>query len=242
VQPRADTQRHAAVRARRTPTYRCHVRLRAVDNRAHPPAALTPWAMQEQLGGLQSGPTARAILEREGGLSAAYQTAVARRDKARAAAGARTREIMRLSRLLDDIPSRQELQQYERRFVELFDEVSEKLDETRKYYTVYNTLDKKRQYLVKEESLLTSMLSSFSAIKVSSTASERDGTRPAVAFSSRRSRCPLGGSSQPAAPHSTPAMARMPPRHPSHARVHTGAGEGYEAGVPGPNRGHHRQH
>ncbi len=41
--------------------------------------------------------------------------------------------------------------------------MSVKLDETRKYYTMYNMLDRKKQYLVKEDSLLGSMESNFAA-------------------------------------------------------------------------------
>ena len=54
--------------------------------------------------------------------------------------------------------------QYEKRFTELFDEVGEKLDETRKYFAVYNTLSRKRDYMVKEEALIESMLTNFSAL------------------------------------------------------------------------------
>lgn len=46
-------------------------------------------------------------------------------------------------------------------------QVSEKLDETRKYYATYNTLEKKRQFLSKEEGLIASMLENYQvAMKV----------------------------------------------------------------------------
>jgi len=82
-------------------------------------------------------------------------------DKARAAMATRSLEVYRLSRLIDEVPSRPELVQYERRFVELFDEVSERLDETRKYYTLYNIQDKKKGFLMKYDGLLASITSNF---------------------------------------------------------------------------------
>lgn len=87
--------------------------------------------------------------------------------EARRQLGGLTREVQRLSRLLDEVPSQAELLQYERRFAELGEQVSEKLDETRKYFTLYNMLDRKRQYLVKQDSLLGSMEANFAvAMKV----------------------------------------------------------------------------
>jgi hypothetical protein len=85
----------------------------------------------------------------------------ARFEKARAAMATRSLEVYRLSRLIDEVPSRPELVQYERRFVELFDEVSERLDETRKYYTLYNIQDKKKGFLMKYDGLLASITSNF---------------------------------------------------------------------------------
>lgn len=91
---------------------------------------------------------------------------------ARRQLGGLTREVQRLSRLLDEVPSQSELLQYERRFAELGEQVrgsplrfplpaclsshghdaalqvSEKLDETRKYFTLYNMLDRKRRTLL----------------------------------------------------------------------------------------------
>jgi hypothetical protein len=85
----------------------------------------------------------------------------ARYMRARAAMAARAQECARLARLIDEVPSRPELVQYERRFLELFDEVSERLDETRKYYTLYNSLDKKKGILGKYDALLGSIQANF---------------------------------------------------------------------------------
>lgn len=59
-------------------------------------------------------------------------------------------EIAQAVRTIDDTPTRTELIQYERRFVELYQQVAWKLEETRKYYDMYNTLDTTLGFLQKE--------------------------------------------------------------------------------------------
>lgn len=73
----------------------------------------------------------------------------------------KNQEITAVLRQIDDIPTRAELLQYERRFVELYTLVSEKLKETKKYYALYNTLADTRTYLGHEVSLLESISSGF---------------------------------------------------------------------------------
>jgi hypothetical protein len=70
-------------------------------------------------------------------------------------------DISNTSRTIDDIPTRTELLQYERRFVELYQQVAWKLDETRKYYALYNTLDSTLNFLQKEVKLLNSVSDNF---------------------------------------------------------------------------------
>lgn len=70
-------------------------------------------------------------------------------------------DISNTSRTIDDIPTRTELLQYERRFVELYQQVAWKLDETRKYYALYNTLDTTLNFLQKEVKLLNSVSDNF---------------------------------------------------------------------------------
>lgn len=60
------------------------------------------------------------------------------------------REVATSVRIIDDIPTRSELIQYERRFTELYQQVAWKLEETRKYYDQYNTLDTTLSYIQKE--------------------------------------------------------------------------------------------
>jgi len=51
--------------------------------------------------------------------------------------------------------------QYERRFVELYELVADKLVETRKYYAMYNTLDDSLSLMSNEVSLLNSIVEGF---------------------------------------------------------------------------------
>ncbi|CAG2108892.1 unnamed protein product [Medioppia subpectinata] len=64
-------------------------------------------------------------------------------------------------RKFDDIPTRAELSQYQKRFIELYNQVAAKHNETKKFYTLYNTLDDERMYLEKELTLIGSILDNF---------------------------------------------------------------------------------
>lgn len=70
-------------------------------------------------------------------------------------------EVASSVRIIDDTPTRTELIQYERRFVELYQQVAWKLEETRKYYDIYNTLDSNLSFLQKEIKLLNSIAENF---------------------------------------------------------------------------------
>ena len=64
-------------------------------------------------------------------------------------------------RSIDDVPTRSELIQYERRFGELYDQTAQRLVDTRKYYTLYNSLNSKLEFLQKEMKLLNSISENF---------------------------------------------------------------------------------
>lgn len=51
--------------------------------------------------------------------------------------------------------------QYERRFVELYELVSVKLIETRKFYDLYNSLDQSLGYMLKEADILDSIITNY---------------------------------------------------------------------------------
>uniref|UniRef100_T1HMH9 Coiled-coil domain-containing protein 93 n=1 Tax=Rhodnius prolixus TaxID=13249 RepID=T1HMH9_RHOPR len=68
-----------------------------------------------------------------------------------------------LYRLIDEVPTRAELAQYQRRFLELYNQVSAKHRETKQFYTLYNTLNDQHQYLSKELSLLNSIYDGYNS-------------------------------------------------------------------------------
>ena len=72
------------------------------------------------------------------------------------------RDVARCQRRLDDVPSRSEVTQYQRRFVELYDQIASKHVEAKNFYIFYNQLDDTRLQLEREYKLLTSVLDSFS--------------------------------------------------------------------------------
>ncbi|XP_045598387.2 coiled-coil domain-containing protein 93 isoform X1 [Procambarus clarkii] len=70
----------------------------------------------------------------------------------------KTRQVEALKRYIDDVPGRAELSQYQRRFIELYNQVAATHRETQQFYNMYNTLADTRTYMEKELSLLNSIL------------------------------------------------------------------------------------
>lgn len=83
-----------------------------------------------------------------------------------------TKQVQLKMKQVDEIPTKIELIQYEKRFAELFDEVALTLDETRKYYSVYNTLKTTQEYLEKEISLINSIYENFDVAMSSKAATQ----------------------------------------------------------------------
>lgn len=73
----------------------------------------------------------------------------------------KNRAIVSMQRQIDNVPDRTELAQYQRRFLELYNQVSAKHRETKQFYTLYNTLDDTKLYLAKELSLLNSIYETY---------------------------------------------------------------------------------
>lgn len=96
-------------------------------------------------------------------VEATYQREKEKYESERLMLNKRSRAVALLSRKLEDIPTRPELIQYERRFEELYETVQSKLKETRKYFAQYNVLADTKKYLVKEISLLNSLQSQVHA-------------------------------------------------------------------------------
>lgn len=75
----------------------------------------------------------------------------------------RNRSMAALQRQLDEVPGRAELAQYQRRFLELYNQVAAKHKETKQFYTLYNTFHDTKLYIRKELSLLNNILDTYSA-------------------------------------------------------------------------------
>ncbi|XP_057434535.1 uncharacterized protein LOC130727424 [Lotus japonicus] len=74
---------------------------------------------------------------------------------------ARLRDIVVIRRQIDDLPCQSELNQYESRLSELNDQIQGKHRQTRKYYATYNALLEIKEMMLKETSLLNSIISQF---------------------------------------------------------------------------------
>lgn len=109
-------------------------------------------------------------LERIDLINETYEADSARLAKIRQLWAKKTREMNMVERKIDDVPQRAELAQYQRMFVELYDQVETKLVETRRYYCVYNRLEDTRQCIAKEVEFLESITANYEvAMKAKST-------------------------------------------------------------------------
>ncbi|MGH0134613.1 UNVERIFIED_CONTAM: hypothetical protein FKN15_033520 [Acipenser sinensis] len=79
-----------------------------------------------------------------------YNTDREKLQKIRLLLARRNREIAILQRKIDEVPSRAELTQYQKRFIELYGQVAATHKETKQFFTLYNTLDDKKVFLEKE--------------------------------------------------------------------------------------------
>ncbi|KAJ1454139.1 coiled-coil domain-containing protein-domain containing protein [Pelagophyceae sp. CCMP2097] len=102
-----------------------------------------------------------ADAERLAEIESMHQKVVAKDAKVRRLLAAAARRVSATARLIDDVPTRTELVQYERRFLELYAQVATKLDETRKYYELHNSLDAILKLHQREVSILNSIIDSF---------------------------------------------------------------------------------
>ncbi|XP_078233358.1 coiled-coil domain-containing protein 93 isoform X4 [Pogona vitticeps] len=102
-----------------------------------------------------------------------YKTERERLQKIRLLLARRNREIAILQRKIDEVPSRAELTQYQKRFIELYGQVSATHKETKQFFTLYNTLDDKKVYLEKEVNLLNSVHDNFQQAMASSGARDQ---------------------------------------------------------------------
>lgn len=99
--------------------------------------------------------------ERKRAVQQQYDEEAKRLQKARLAVARKNREAALFQRKMDAVPGRSELNQYQRRFMELSEQVNAKHRETKQHYTFYNTLDDTKRYMEKEDSLLNSIHDNF---------------------------------------------------------------------------------
>jgi hypothetical protein len=90
-----------------------------------------------------------------------FETDKVKFGKARQILADKNQEIARVTRRLDSYPTRAELLQYERRFVELYEQTAERLKETKKYFDMYNTLNDVFDNMEKEVKLLENVREKF---------------------------------------------------------------------------------
>ncbi|KAJ8255997.1 hypothetical protein COCON_G00198610 [Conger conger] len=122
---------------------------------------------------VESGDDAADEKERTQLIEKQYKTDRDKLQKIRLLLARRNREIAILQRKIDEVPSRAELTQYQKRFIELYGQVSATHKETKQFFTLYNTLDDKKVFLEKEVNLLNSIHDNFQQAMASSGAKEQ---------------------------------------------------------------------
>ncbi|XP_071773274.1 coiled-coil domain-containing protein 93 isoform X2 [Centroberyx gerrardi] len=122
---------------------------------------------------MASGDNTEEEKERNQLIDKQYNTDREKLQKIRLLMARRNREIAILQRKIDEVPSRAELTQYQKRFIELYGQVSATHKETKQFFTLYNTLDDKKVYLEKEVNLLNSIHDNFQQAMSSSGAKEQ---------------------------------------------------------------------
>ncbi|KAG7253298.1 hypothetical protein CRUP_008947, partial [Coryphaenoides rupestris] len=122
---------------------------------------------------MASGEDTEEKMERNQLIDKQYNSDRQKLQKIRLLMARRNREIAILQRKMDEVPSRAELTQYQKRFIELYSQVSATHKETKQFFTLYNTLDDKKVYLEKEVNLLNSIHDNFQQAMSSSSAKEQ---------------------------------------------------------------------
>jgi hypothetical protein len=101
-----------------------------------------------------------------------YDTILKKYGKVRGILARKNQAIGMVARDIDDVPTRTELIQYERRFEELYQEIESTLEETRKYFDKYNVQVKIKNYITKEVELLSGINENFLPAMQSKSAQE----------------------------------------------------------------------
>lgn len=113
--------------------------------------------LKEMIEAIQKEGVTTEDSERSVMIEEAYTSHTAKLKKIQQLASKKMRDIAMIERKIDEVPSRTELVQYQRQFVDLYEQVSSRLTETRQYYISYNTLEDTRTMLSREVSILNSI-------------------------------------------------------------------------------------
>jgi len=85
----------------------------------------------------------------------------------------KSRQIQMAKRKIDEVPTRRELQQYQRQFIELYEQMALKYFETKQYYVSFNALEDVRMYIQRESSILNSMQEGYPTAMKSKTGKQK---------------------------------------------------------------------
>uniref|UniRef100_A0A6B2L016 Uncharacterized protein n=1 Tax=Arcella intermedia TaxID=1963864 RepID=A0A6B2L016_9EUKA len=94
-------------------------------------------------------------------------------DKLREALALKNRQIVSVKRKIDQVPSRRELQQYQKQFVEVFEQMGIKHTETKQYINSFNSSEKIRAALEHESKILDSIQEKYPPLKNSKTGRDK---------------------------------------------------------------------
>eukprot|EP01125_Pyxidicula_operculata_P022963 TRINITY_DN9713_c0_g1_i1.p1 TRINITY_DN9713_c0_g1~~TRINITY_DN9713_c0_g1_i1.p1 ORF type:complete len:634 (+),score=223.99 TRINITY_DN9713_c0_g1_i1:21-1922(+) len=95
----------------------------------------------------------------------AHKSDTEKLEKLRELLAAKNRAVASVKRKIDQIPSRRELQQYQRQFVEVFEQMAVKYTETKQYFNLFNSSEKIRAALEHEDKLLNSIQEQYPTIR-----------------------------------------------------------------------------
>lgn len=97
-------------------------------------------------------------------------------EKARELNANKSRAVAAVKRKIDSVPSRRELQQYQRQFVEVYEQMGVKYTETKQYYNLFNSSTQIKETLEHERSLLDQVQRGFLQVKGNKKAKEKFAT------------------------------------------------------------------
>uniref|UniRef100_A0A0M3HVB8 Coiled-coil domain-containing protein 93 n=1 Tax=Ascaris lumbricoides TaxID=6252 RepID=A0A0M3HVB8_ASCLU len=113
--------------------------------------------MQQELEELSVRRQERALSAGGASWDDEYRNAKERVEEARLQAALLNRQITLQQRRLDSVPSQVEISQYQRRIIELYNQMAAKHRETKQFYTLHNTLLDVKAYMQREIDLLNSI-------------------------------------------------------------------------------------